>query len=260
MSPWLSLGFIGLIAYPLFLTKKKETIVTTGLFAGLFLFTAEFFSAAESRGIIQLFPFFAVGLAVGILAISQTSIKFFEIRIEKVFKKRKLTSYSVVFLWLTVFTIIAVPLAQTLYYDCDCAVASGFHMSSDVFSTQSAVDAAKLAEYVNSHSNSTDFSVLSATVTWLIHGKSTTLSLAAAMDYREELRPTFSDSRFVFNCSVQNAKFLVTDSYYNSDAIYKQPIYQNILSNVTTYWTKVYTVGEYDVFLNPKYNSTWMGN
>ena len=259
-SPWITFGLIGLLVYPMFFRKKNESIIITGLFLGLFLFTSEFFSSFETRGLIQLFPFFSLGVAFLIWAIPQTLINNVQVRLKKAVKNTRLNNVAVLCLWLCAFSFISVPLGLTVYNDFS-SVFSEFHMADDVYRTQSSSDAYKVADYLNSHTNSNDFVIVSKQISWLINCNVTAIDQAAAFNQTDELgitRPSAVDGytadRFIFNCSYQNAKFLVIDSMV-LNWYYPQAFFKNTLYNVQTNWIQVYQLGEYSVFLNPMYNT-----
>ncbi|MCW4001026.1 MAG: glycosyltransferase family 39 protein [Candidatus Bathyarchaeota archaeon] len=253
-SPWFALGSIGLLMYPLFSRRKKEGILVLGLSICLFLFTAEFYSSNAPRFLVQLLPFAALGVSFVIWLVPETIIKFVQIKLSKYLISKRSTKLAVLGLWICVFSLVSVPLAQIAVYD-GTSVFTGIHTSLDYQNTQSSADAYKMAEYVNSRVDPNDFVIASPHVAWLIHANISGLNIALSMDQREELRPSFTDDRYVFNCSVRNAKYLVFDNFTGSFYI-AQPVYQEFLTDVLANWTSVYQQGEYIVFLNPAFNST----
>lgn len=257
-TPWITFGLMGLLAYPIFFRKKRETIILFGLFGSLSLFTLALFNADATRGIIQLFPFCALGIAFLTWAIPQTIINSLQAELSKALKSVKLKNLAVICIWLSAISLVSLPLGQAVYSDFN-SVFTGFHMPDDLFRTQSPNDAYKVASYLNSHINSNDFVIVSKQIAWLIKCNVTAIDQAAAFNQTNDpeiIRPkgldNYTPDRFVFNCSYHNAKFLVTDNMV-LNWYYPKAFFKNILLDVHTNWVQVYQLGEYTVFLNPRF-------
>ncbi len=253
-SPWFSIGFLGLLTYPVFSRKKQESTITLGLFSFLFLFTLVLFSIQGNhiRGIIQLFPFFALGIAFAIGAV----LRFFnpsQMQISKSFHKIKTSKIVSASFWLCVALLLAVPIGAVLHDDFN-AVNSGFNSGLEPLCTQSADNAYQVAEYVNSQTSSNDFVLVSPQIAWLMKSNATTLTQAVAINnLATAYFPGDMESEsFVYNCSYTNAKFLVSD-HFSEIWTFKQSNVAEIASNILSNWTRVYEVGEYQVYLNPSF-------
>ena len=246
-SPWITVGIIGLLVYPLFFRRKKESAIMIGLFSCLFLFTSILFpiQGPHIRGIIQLFPFFALGIAFAIWGTLQTLIKPVQVRLHKAMKESKATKLGIISLWLCAFLLLAVPFGWIVYDDFN-SVVMGYHTELDILCAQSPIDAIAAANYVNNHSSSDCFVIASPQISWLLHCNHTDIEQTVAITHVEvPFYPTnLADDRFVFNCSYQNAKFLIADNF---SKLWYIPTFNFIEVN----WTIVYAIGEYTVYLNP---------
>jgi 4-amino-4-deoxy-L-arabinose transferase-like glycosyltransferase len=249
-SPWIALGFIGLLAYPLFFRKKNESIITLGIFASFFLFTLELFpvQAPQIRGTIQLFPFFTLGIAFMIWGIIQTVMNPIQARWRVNLRKPREFKLAVILLWMCIFLVLAAPISTVVITDFHSAL-TRYTTDLDMFCAQSPGDAYAVANYINSHTDQNDFVIASPQVSWLFHCNHTDIEQAVAITHEPVIfYPTdMSNSRFVFNCTYQNAKYLVADDF---SALFDVSAYKFILSN----WTPVYNVGEYTVYLNPQHS------
>lgn len=250
-SPWITVGLVGLLAYPLFFRRKKESVIMVGLFSCLLLFTLALFpiQGPQIRGIIQLFPFLALGIAIVIWGVLQTIMNPLQAKLHRTLKKPKALKLAVLSLWICGFLLLAIPFGRPFLDDFN-SVFTGFHSELDIVCAQSPNDAYAVTNYVNSQTNSDDFVIASTQISWLLHCNHTDIEQAIAITHAPvPFYPTnMADSRFMFNCSYQNAKFLVAD---NLSKLWYIPTLNFIQAN----WTSVYSIGEYTVYLNPEHDS-----
>lgn len=253
-SPWFTIGVLGLVAYPLFFRKKKESLAVLGFFCLLLLFTLMLFKSQliQVRGITQLFPFLTLGVAIAVTAILQT-LNPTQPQLFKILKKAKASRKVVISFWLCATCLLAAPLGIILYEDVH-NVTVGFQSGLDHYCVQSPDDAYAVADYLNRHTTSSDFVLVSPQIAWLINCNSTTLTQAMAFNHlATKFYPDDMDeNRFLYNCSYTNAKFLVSD-YFSEVSTFKQENVEIIALNITSSWKLTYEIGEYQVYLNPTY-------
>jgi len=253
-SPWITVGLAGLLTCPLFFERKKDSLIVMGLFSCLLVFSLALFpiQGPQIRGIIQLFPFFVLGIAILIWGVLETIMDQVQVgaKLYLTLKRPKAAKLAVLSMWLLLgFLVLAVPFEGSISDDFE-SVFTGFHSQLDVVCTLSTSNAYAVTNYINSHTDSRDFVIASPQISWLIKCNHTDIeqSIAVTHDPVPFYPTNMADSRFVFNCSYQNAKFMVSD---NLSKLWYMPEFNFMKTN----WSCVLTIGEFTVYLNPQYGS-----
>jgi hypothetical protein len=249
LSPWILVGLLGILSYPILFRKKNETIALLSVAFSFILFSLVLFPIHEPhiRGIIQLFPFFTFGMAILMLGILQKIIDTFKAKLTITIKSPKRVKLVVTTTWVCCFALLALPFGSVILSDGN-AVLTGFPSGLNVLCAQSSTEAFRVTDYINSQTNPDDLVIASPQISWLLQSRYTDIEQSIAVTHDPvPFYPTdMADSRFVFNCSYQNAKFVVSDLF---SSLWNIPELKNIQAN----WTLVYNFGGYAVYQNPRF-------
>ncbi len=254
-SPWITLGILGLLLYPFFFGQKKGSAVVLGFFSCFFVSTVGLYtiSGDHIRGIIQLFPFFSLGLALGIWGLLQNAINPVQKQLYKILKNARTKKVAIGSAWLGLLVLFAVLLTPMVISDFQ-SVVTGFNTPLDNLCTLNPDAAYNTADYINSNVNSDDIVLSSPHIWWLIKCKTTDLIQSQAIEHKEIIfyPKDMPESRFAFNCSYQNAKYWVVD-YFSKNWYFRQASLNCTISDILTNWEVVYQYGEYTVYRNPSF-------
>jgi hypothetical protein len=117
-------------------------------------------------------------------------------------------------------------------------------------------DAENVIAYVNRHVASDDVVLAPPHVAWMVNGQVADFQQAVAYTGGETQNyPSDLDrSRFLFDCSVQNATFAVLWDEWREWAGEVMPDVDEAFQMIES-WPVVYESGEWQVFANPRYQT-----
>jgi 4-amino-4-deoxy-L-arabinose transferase-like glycosyltransferase len=217
-------GIIGL----LFISKF---IVHVVLLYFLPLFAATILLGRSDHMLIQVYPFFTLGVAVLIL-----EFKRFMLRITKRFK---IPAASIL-----VVLILALPFAFTLYYDVRAFTLGG------VLRKEPASYSVDAAVYVNSVARPGELVLTTSNMAGLIETQSTVITQAFVYEGRGigYYRSNLSADWFVHNCSIGNAAYIVVPP--GALKWFEEIDHGDIVAEIGK-WPIVYRNPGYAVYRNP---------
>jgi 4-amino-4-deoxy-L-arabinose transferase-like glycosyltransferase len=152
------------------------------------------------------------------------------------------------------FALILAAMTAMRIYQVSTHIASGYE---SVGSVRSIPDARALADYVNGRTMPSDYVIAPERVYWLLRCRTANLYQAVAHDTGGTTwHYHISATRYAFDCSYKNAKFIILD--YTDRAIILHPSNPNMdyipRMMQEEGWKLVKEIGEYQIFQNPRYS------
>ncbi len=122
---------------------------------------------------------------------------------------------------------------------------------------QNVGDAYRTAEFINAHASSDDLVLSTYTLWWLLKTRNANIPQALLKKgiHTDFYLSSFSPERFLFDPSLENARFVVEDSFTDErmHSLPDTPHYaiRTAIESVRSHWKKVFEAGEYRVYENP---------
>jgi 4-amino-4-deoxy-L-arabinose transferase-like glycosyltransferase len=259
-DPWTLAGAIGLFMIP----RRRARALALAFFF-ITLFSVARVATLDSLGfyrLIPLFPFVALGIAVLLvrglpvvlrLVIGDVQTLFLRlgwhagVKLDGRLHQRALgLSVSLILF----FTLLS-PFLATMVLDVYWAATrfpSGFSWAV----AQEPSDAQQAIDYVNSHTMPTDVVLASPYVAWALDGSAADFQQALAYQgiATAHLPGNIPRERFLFDCSLSNARYVVLDELWRTWASEAMPEVKDMVSIVET-WPLEMRFGEFEIYRNP---------
>jgi len=122
---------------------------------------------------------------------------------------------------------------------------------------QNVGDAYRTAEFINAHASSDDLVLSTYTLWWLLKTRNANIPQALLKKgiHTDFYLSSFSPERFLFDPSLEKARFVVEDSFTDErmHSLPDTPHYaiRTSIEFVRAHWKKVFEAGEYRVYENP---------
>jgi 4-amino-4-deoxy-L-arabinose transferase-like glycosyltransferase len=253
---WLFTGGLGLFLIP----KRLQRALALALFYGSLLLTVRAGAASgiASYLLIPLFPFVALGLAIFISRIIPLLIREFEGDLDAALKGQ-----SVLQLWpqgwrvirpvmvgMAVFVMALSPLiamlAEGLFLDYKLSTA---HLAGTLADP---TEAKSVANFVNANTSADDVVLASPSILWLFHAQVADFQQAVAITGRrtQHYPAGIPRDRFLFDCSLENANFVVLDPLWRGWASQMMLEVAQMVTEVET-WPLALKAGDFEVYRNP---------
>ncbi len=131
-------------------------------------------------------------------------------------------------------------------------VRDGFHTDIDGFLLDP-ITTHDAAEFVNQHATSNDLIIASPTLAWMLQVNAADMQMPIA--YRGQATPHLPGNvpldRWVFDPSIERARFVVVDNLWRNWAVPNVPGTSEMLAQIET-WQLVFKAGEIEVYANPR--------
>jgi len=253
---WLLAGGLGLFLIP----QRRQRVLALVLFYGPLLLTVRAGAASgiASYLLIPLFPFVALGLAVLISRIVPWLIREFESDLDATLRGQSILqvwpqgwrTIRAVVVGVAVFVIALSPLvamlAEGLFLNYSLSTA---HLAGTLADPP---EAERVAHFVNTHTSADDVVLASPGILWLFHAQVADFQQAIAITgHKTQHYPAgIPRDRFLFDCSLQNATFVVLDPLWRGWASQMMPEVAQMVAEVET-WPLALKTGDFEVYRNP---------
>lgn len=253
---WLFAGGLGLFLIP----KRLQRALALALFYGSLLLTVRAGAASgiASYLLIPLFPFIALGLATFISHIIPLLVREFEGDLDAALKGQPVLQLwpqgwrviRPVVVGVVVFVIALSPLVAML--------ADGLFLDYKLSTTHLAgtladpTEAESVANFVNANASADDVVLASPSILWLFRAQVADFQQAVAITgHRTQHYPaSIPRDRFLFDCSLENADFVVLDPLWRGWASQMMPEVAQMVIEVET-WPLALKAGDFEVYRNP---------
>jgi len=253
---WLFAGGLGLFLIP----ERLQRVLALVLFYGSLLLTVRAGAASgiASYLLIPLFPFVALGLAIFISHIVPLLIREFEGDLDAVLKGRSILQICpqgwrmvrLIVVGVAVFVIALSPLvamlAEGLFLDYKLSTA---HLAGTLADP---TEAENVANFVNANASADDIVLASPSILWLFRAQVADFQQAVAITgHRTQHYPAgIPKDRFLFDCSLENADFVVLDPLWRGWASQMMPEVAQMVTEVEA-WPLALKAGDFEVYRNP---------
>lgn len=253
---WLFAGGLGLFLIP----KRLQRALALVLFYGLLLLTVRAGAASgiASYLLIPLFPFIALGLAVFINRIIPLLIREFEGDLDAALRGQPILQLwpqgwrvvRPVVVGVAVFVValssLVAMLAEGLFLEYRLSTA---HLAGTLADP---TEAESVANFVNVNASADDVVLASPSILWLLHAQVADFQQAVAINgHKTQHYPAgIPRDRFLFDCSLENADFVVLDSLWRGWASQMMPEVAQIVTEVET-WPLALKAGDFEIYRNP---------
>jgi hypothetical protein len=253
---WLLAGAVGLFMIP----NRRPRVLALALFFGSLLLTVRTGAASgiASYLLIPLFPYAALGVAHLIVRAVPHLLREFESDLEAGLKGqavwrwrpkgwRALRALAVgVAVFLIVLTPLVAAIAEGLFLD---YATTAFHLAGTLADP---AEAEKAAHLVNAASAPDSVVLASPNVLWLLEAQGADFQQAVAIKGLETQHypAGLSRDRFSFDCSLENADYVIIDPLWRGWASRMMPEVAQMVAEVET-WPVAGTAGDFEVYRNP---------
>lgn len=250
---WLLAGGLGLFLIP----QRRQRALALLLFYGSLLLTVRAGAASglASYLLIPLFPFAALGLAVLLSRVIPWLIREFEDDFDAALRGSTIWPQGwrvirPIGVGLAVFVIALSPLvamlAEGLFLDYRL---STVHLAGTLADP---AKAEKVANFINANTSADDVVLASPGILWLFHARVADFQQAVAITgHKTQHYPAgLPRGRFLFDCSLENADFVVLDPLWRGWASQMMPEVAQMVAEVET-WPLALKAGDFEVYRNP---------
>jgi hypothetical protein len=255
-SPWFPLSIAGLL-----LALTREQFRYWGYFALFYLFFVLRSTQLAGQGfymVIDALPVLAIGLAAAIFKAGRVVFSIFTgdadlllTRLGRLAPEYLRTYLKLALASVLILLIFVFPLAGA-FLDTMYAVAWGF-LKLPVGLTRNVQDAESVITYLNQHIRPGDVVLASPQIGWAIRGSVADFQQAAAYAHEKTIHfpPNVPRERFIFDPSVNNARYVVVDDLWRDWAVRWMPAVKAMVEQVEQ-WPLELEHGEYQVYRNPQ--------
>jgi 4-amino-4-deoxy-L-arabinose transferase-like glycosyltransferase len=253
---WLFAGAVGLFL----VRRRRPRVLALGLFFGSLLLTVRAGAASgiASYLLIPLFPLAALGVAHLTVRVVPHLLREFESDLEAGLKGqapwrrrpegwRALRTLVVgVAVFLIVLTPLVAAIAEGLFLD---YATTAVHLAGTLADP---AEAEKAAHWVNAASGPDSVVLASPNVLWLLEAQGADFQQAVAIKGLETQHypAVLSRDRFSFDCSLENADYVIIDPLWRGWASRMMPEVARMVAEVET-WPVADAAGDFEVYRNP---------
>lgn len=256
---WIVLGICGLFLLPS--SKGKNLIlVTTALILLVVLRTI----TPVGRGLhylIPLFPIFSIGLASFTLKavdVIFTVVGSFFSALSNDFAIHNSKIWSIITktgVVLALFFCIATPILWWFFASVSQSAYETYFIftGNDDLSFTSVNDAENIINFIKDHSSRDDLVLASPQIAWASPTSRAAEFPMAIMAEDRSMDASNQDIalRYAYDCSLENARYVILDPLARDFAVQVLPEIQTIIDQVQTSWIKVAASGKIDLYENP---------
>lgn len=257
-SFWIAVGFIGFFL----ISNRALRYLTLFIFLSI---TFNIMRAFPGVGDISFHRYLGMLplLAVGVAQFLRSAFSFLQTLLKadlQTLPKSKWLDWSsrqpwqtlLVYVLLSLFLIVPVLWLAMLEVSLVSTPSPRLQTRLDPFIVTKPSDARQITDWVNARTDAGDVVLASPTITWLLDSKVADFQQALAYEGMptDNFGNEFPRTRFLYDVSFRNAKYVIVDRLWRGWASQRMPALKDYMEIVES-WPRVTSQGEFDVYQNP---------